>query len=274
MGSDVSSPQTPTTVTNTSHSSTLTASPTDQQSPSSNVETGSEKECVTQHSLSEDENLNVKGSEIPEIIFSGDVVGESDKEKLTKEHNEKEQLSPPPEALHDGGDQLVPTDVDVTDNPTESKASTGDNSMESMNKVKGFTNKSMEDINTAVNPFDNSVKGAINSAASSGMSMGFPLPADNTVDSAVELTAADVTTDLSAITVDIHAPWEDEDSIEDSALREALSLMDSLEGDSDSDSNSDKDVIVCDVRDNRGYEVERLRGKLQKKRAGVSSGAQ
>ena len=85
--SDLSGSLLSNTTSDTSHSSTLIGSPTEEQeSPENDSESR----------LKEDENLNVK-----EHIDISEDVGESDKEKITKEHNEKEQLSPPPESLRE-----------------------------------------------------------------------------------------------------------------------------------------------------------------------------
>ena len=112
-GSDISSPPLPNALTDTSHSSTLIGSPTEQQeSPSSENETDSNN--VSLDRLKEDENLNVKGHE----DISEDV-SESDKEKMTKEHNEKEQLSPPPESLREHRELMETDDRDSRRESTE-----------------------------------------------------------------------------------------------------------------------------------------------------------
>ena len=109
----MSSPPLPNAVTDTSHSSTLIGSPTEQQeSPSSGNETDSNN--VSYDRLKEDENLNVKRHE----DISEDV-GESDKEKMTKEHNEKEQLSPPPETLREHREPMETDDRDSRRESTE-----------------------------------------------------------------------------------------------------------------------------------------------------------
>ena len=198
-GSSISSPPAP-AVTDTSHSSTLIASPNDQQqqSPLSNNENNSQKN----DRIKEDENLNVKD-------ISEDV-GESDKEKLTKEHDEKEQLSPPPESLHETTDIHEQTVIDDSDGAESNKG----NSTEADNSV----DNSMENV-----------------------------PTDGTV------TPSDET-----LTVEIDSPWDNVDSVEGSALREALNLMDNLGSDSDSDSSGGEDIIVCDVVDS---EAQKLRGE-------------
>ena len=204
-GSSVSSPPAP-TIPDTSHSSTLIASPNEQQqSPQSDNETNSQKADVQK----EDENLNVKRQE--DIL---EDVGESDKEKLTKEHDEKEQLSPPPESLQESADRTI---ADLTDS-VESK----------------------ENKNTVVDSPASSVDDSVEN-----------VPTGGTVTPSVE--------DMTP-TVNISSPWENVDSVEGSALREALSLMDNLEGDSDSDS-SGEDIIVCDVSDSKDSEIHSLRGE-------------
>ena len=112
-GSDISSPPLPNAITDTSHSSTLIGSPTEQQeSPSSENETDSNN--ISHDRLKEDENLNVKRH-----ADVSEDVGESDKEKMTKEHNEKEQLSPPPESLPEQRELRETDDEDSRKESTE-----------------------------------------------------------------------------------------------------------------------------------------------------------
>ncbi len=77
--------------------------------------------------------------------------------------------------------------------------------------------------------------------------------------------------DSAEITVDIRAPWEakrdaasgNEETVEGSALRDALSLIDNLGSDEEEESDSDSEedeIIVCSPI--KGSEVDRLRGEF------------
>ncbi len=194
----------------------------------------------------EDENLNVKHAE--EDIDAT----ESDKEKLTKEHNEKDKLSPPPEELQNFDvDEKIVTDSDVQ-----------------LPVVEKSMDSPTSRVSVDVNPAGNVRQGSGVESSTDG---------EVTLEDSSETERTGVCEEAVAgvgeITVDIRAPWEKEaQSLEGSALREALSLIDNLDSDSDTDDDSDSDdeVIVCDLSDNKasievcGNDQEKLPGEFDR----------